>query len=203
VRRPFAEIDQIFLRASTRRPKGWLALQKAEIATTEEGNESTRRDCIDCFVNVLAHQARVSGFVHQAETRRDFPMLSRRSVLSAAIAASAAAVVSASAAGPQAFDDAAFAEAQKAGKPIFVAIHASWCPICKAQAPILAELMADSRFKNLMYFTIDFDSQKDLVRRFGARMQSTLIAFKGTTEEGRSVGDTNRNSIAALLNKTL
>jgi thioredoxin 1 len=130
-------------------------------------------------------------------------MLSRRSVLLATVAASAAAVAPASAAVPQPFNDAAFAEAQKAGKPILVAIHASWCPICKAQTPILAELMADSRFKDLVYFTIDFDSQKDLVRRFGARMQSTLISFKGATEQGRSVGDSNRQSIAALLNKVL
>ena len=40
---------------------------------------------------------------------------------------------------------------------------------------------------------IDFDSQKDLVNRFGARMQSTLITFKGDKEEGRSVGDTKRD----------
>jgi thioredoxin 1 len=130
-------------------------------------------------------------------------MLSRRSVLLAAVAANAAFAVPASAAGPQPFDNAAFAEAQKAGRPIFVAIHASWCPICKAQQPILAELTADSRFKNLVYFTIDFDSQKDLVRRFGARMQSTLISFKGASEQGRSVGDTKHDSIAALLNKVL
>ena len=130
-------------------------------------------------------------------------MLSRRSVLLAAVAAGAAFAAPASAAGPQPFDDAAFAAAQKAGKPIFVAIHASWCPICKAQKPILAELMADPKFKDLAYFTIDFDSQKDLVRRFGARMQSTLIAFKGATEQGRSVGDSRRDSIAALLNKVL
>jgi thioredoxin 1 len=130
-------------------------------------------------------------------------MLSRRSVLIAALAASAAAFASARAAGPRAFDAAAFAEARKAGKPIFIGIHASWCPICKAQAPILAELMADPKFKDLVYFTVDFDSQKDLVRRFGARMQSTLIAFKGDKEQGRSVGDTNRASIAALLNKVL
>ncbi len=130
-------------------------------------------------------------------------MLSRRSVLLAAVAASASVATPAFAAGPQPFNDAAFAQAQKAGKPIFVAIHASWCPICKAQEPILAQLMADSKFKDLVYFTIDFDSQKDLVRRFGARMQSTLISFKGATEQGRSVGDTNRQSIAALLNKVL
>jgi thioredoxin 1 len=34
-------------------------------------------------------------------------------------------------------------------------------------------------------------------------MQSTLIAFKGEHETGRSVGDTDPSSIAALLNKTL
>jgi thioredoxin 1 len=130
-------------------------------------------------------------------------MLSRRSVLLAAVVASAGFAAPACAAGPQPFDDAAFAAAQKAGKPIFVAIHASWCPVCKAQKPILADLMADPKFKDLAYFTIDFDSQKDLVQRFGARMQSTLIAFKGVSEQGRSVGDSKRDSIAALLNKVL
>src|SRR5215467_12668623 len=117
-------------------------------------------------------------------------MLSRRSVLIAA-AASLAATLPALAVGPQPFDEKAFAAAQKAGEPVFVAIHASWCSTCKAQAPILSELMADPKFKNLSYFVIDFDSQKDLVRRFGVREQSTLIAFKGEKEQGRSVGDTN------------
>ena len=41
------------------------------------------------------------------------------------------------------------------------------------------------------------------MKSFGAGMQSTLIAFKGERETGRSVGDTDRASIAALLNKTL
>jgi thioredoxin len=130
-------------------------------------------------------------------------MLSRRTVLFAAAAASVPATAPALAATAQPFNDAVFVEAQRAGKPIFVAIHASWCPICKAQTPILAQLMADPKFKDLVYLTIDFDSQKDLVRRFGARMQSTLISFKGATEQARSVGDTNRQSIAALLNKVL
>jgi thioredoxin 1 len=130
-------------------------------------------------------------------------MLSRRSMLVAAMIASFAAVTPAFAANPQPFEAKLFAEAQKAGRPILVAIHATWCPTCKAQAPILSELSSEPKFKNLAYFVIDFDSQKDLVNRFGARMQSTLIAFKGSNEEGRSVGDTNAKSIAALLNKTL
>ena len=34
-------------------------------------------------------------------------------------------------------------------------------------------------------------------------MQSTLIVFKGGKEVGRSTGDTSKDSIAALLQKTL
>jgi thioredoxin len=63
--------------------------------------------------------------------------------------------------------------------------------------------MADPKFKNLVYFTIDFDSQKDLVRRFRAQKQSTLIAFIGSKEQGRSVGDSNRASISDLLSLVL
>ena len=130
-------------------------------------------------------------------------MFSRRSILIAAVAATAGTLSPTLAASPQNFDAKAFADAQKAGKPIFIGIHASWCPICKAQKPILSELMADPKFKDLVYFVIDFDSQKDLVERFGAQKQSTLIAFKGAAEQGRSVGDSKRESIAALLNKVL
>jgi len=135
-------------------------------------------------------------------------MLSRRTLVSAAIvgttmAASAGFAVSALATETRTFDQKAFAEAQKAGKPIFVGVHASWCPTCKAQDPILGELMSAPKFKDLVYFVIDFDGQKDAVKAFGVRTQSTLIAFKGDKETGRSVGDTNRASIGALLDKTL
>jgi len=129
-------------------------------------------------------------------------MPSRRSILFAALIA-ATGYAPAFATETRTYDPAAFAAAQKAGKPIFVAIDASWCPTCAKQRPILSELMADPKFKGLVYFVVDFDSQKDAVRFFGARTQSTLIAFKGERETGRSVGDTDRSSIAALLNKAL
>jgi thioredoxin len=129
-------------------------------------------------------------------------MHSRRSVLFATVA-TISALAPAFAAETKTFESASFAAAQQAGKPILVAIHASWCPTCKAQKPILSELMAEPKFKNLVYFVVDFDSQKEAVKYFGARVQSTLITFKGATETGRSVGDTEPSSIAALLNKTL
>ena len=102
-----------------------------------------------------------------------------------------------------AYDQSAFEAAQAAGRPILVQISAPWCPICRAQKPILAALSADPRFKTLAVFTIDFDAQRDLVRRFRAQMQSTLIVYKGGTEVARSVGETQPEWIEQLLEKAL
>jgi len=101
------------------------------------------------------------------------------------------------------FTQAALAEAQKEGKPILVHIFATWCSVCRAQKPILEEFTAEPQYKDLVVLDMDFDTQKDDVRALGARVQSTLIAYKGDKEVGRSVGDTNANSIAELLKSTL
>lgn len=101
------------------------------------------------------------------------------------------------------FDPVAFSAAQKAGAPILIDITAPWCPTCWVQKPMLAILRNEDRFARLQMFMVDFDSQKDVVRAFGARTQSTLIAFKGAVEVGRSVGDTHYDTIAALAAKAL
>jgi thioredoxin 1 len=109
----------------------------------------------------------------------------------------------ASAATKKPFDQTAFDAAQAAGKPILVEVTAPWCPTCKAQAPILSRLKGEPKFKEMVSFEIDFDSQKDLLRKFNVRTQSTLIVFKGKQEAGRSTGDTNADSIASLLGKSI
>jgi thioredoxin len=129
-------------------------------------------------------------------------MIDRR-VLIASIAAmpiiAAAVRVAAGESAP--FDAKAFQGAQSEGKMILVEITAPWCPVCKAQAPILQSLRERPEFKDYAVFDVDFDTQKSVVRSFHATSQSTLIVFKGKTEVGRSVGDTDTNSIAALLKK--
>lgn len=97
----------------------------------------------------------------------------------------------------------AFKAAQASGSPILVEIHADWCPTCKAQGPILDKLTSDPKFKDLKIFRVDFDAMKPVVKEFGAQAQSTLIVFKGSAEQGRSVGDTKQASIATLLDKSL
>ncbi len=104
---------------------------------------------------------------------------------------------------PQDYSQQAFAAAQAAGKPILLHITAPWCPTCKAQKPILSELEGTPKFKNLVVLNIDFDSQKALLRKLHVAQQSTLIVYKGKAEVGRSTGDTDPGSIAALLGKAI
>ena len=133
-------------------------------------------------------------------------MLSRRQFAAAGGAVVLAALAAAPARAAERVNyttEAAFDALMKSGRSILVEVHAPWCPTCKAQTPILSKLESEPKFKDLKIFRVDFDAQKPAVKGFGARMQSTLIVFKGTTEQGRSVGDTKEASIAALLDKSL
>ncbi len=109
----------------------------------------------------------------------------------------------AASAAEQPYEAAAFQAAQKAGKPILVHITAPWCTTCAAQRPILAKLEADPKFKDLQVFDVDYDSRKDVVKRFRATMQSTLITYKGDRETGRSTGETKPEALSALLDKAI
>ena len=127
-------------------------------------------------------------------------MLSPRLILAAtAVAAVIATVGTAAAAEARPFESAAFTAATADGRSVLIEVTAPWCPTCKAQKPILSELLATPQFRDVVVFEVDFDSRKDVLRSFDVRQQSTLITFKGTRETGRTTGDTSRAGIAALL----
>lgn len=131
-------------------------------------------------------------------------MLARRTLILAAIVTTILlGVLPASAAEWKPFTQEDFAAAKKDGKSILVDIFAPWCPVCRAQNPILTQLTREPEFKDLVVFKIDFDNQKADVRTLGATSQSTLITFKGEKETGRSVGETNPDKLAALVKGAL
>lgn len=100
------------------------------------------------------------------------------------------------------FTTVAFEAAQAAGRPILVDVYAPWCPTCRAQEPVIERLTSQPAYDDLIVFRVDFDGQKDALRRFGAQRQSTLIAFRGRQETGRNVGVTAYFEIERLLQTT-
>ncbi|WP_242140623.1 thioredoxin family protein [Sphingomonas sp. TREG-RG-20F-R18-01] len=118
----------------------------------------------------------------------------------AAIAASTMVVVApAQAAEVRPFDTRAFALAQKQGRPILIDIYADWCPTCKAQAPVIERIVKSPWATKMVVFRLNFDTQKSDWQKLGVRRQSTLIAYRGLRETGRSVGDTDPARIEKLI----
>lgn len=99
----------------------------------------------------------------------------------------------------QPYDAKAFEQAQAADKTILIHVHASWCPVCRKQEPILGQLEKEK--PNLVVYVVDFDREKSVLKKLGVTSQATLVLFKGTKEIGRSMGETDAARIAALVNK--
>ena len=89
------------------------------------------------------------------------------------------------------------------GKPVVLDISAPWCPTCRAQKPVIEGLMRQAAYKDVTLMIIDFDSAKATLKKYKVTMQSTLIAFKGDREVGRSVGDTTPAGLENLVRKTV
>lgn len=99
----------------------------------------------------------------------------------------------------EAYTPAAFQAAQAAGKPIIIDVVASWCPTCKAQKPTVHALLQEPKYKDFVLFNVDFDKEKQALRKFNVQQQSTILVFKGKKERARSTGETEKAPIQQLL----
>jgi thiol:disulfide interchange protein len=103
----------------------------------------------------------------------------------------------------QPFSGRALAAAQAKGLPVLVDAHADWCPTCRAQAPTISALSMDPAYSHLVILKLDYDTQTAEKRALNIRRQSTLIAFAGARETGRSTGVTDPAAIRALASTAL
>jgi len=93
------------------------------------------------------------------------------------------------------FTDERFEELQAAGEVILVDVWASWCPTCAQQQDVLAAFQAEHPDVRFHILEVDFDDRKDLVTRFEAPRQSTLILYRGEERLWFSVAETRRDRI--------
>lgn len=124
-----------------------------------------------------------------------------KTFLKPAIAVLVIAISAVSALAAEAYTDAKFIAAQKAGKSILVDVPARWCPTCRVQRPIIESIQKGR--PDLVVYEVDFDTSKNTLRKFDVKYQSTLIVFKGTSELGRSTGETDPSRIRAMVAKSL
>jgi thioredoxin 1 len=96
------------------------------------------------------------------------------------------------------FSTAALKAAQAKGEPVLVDAFAPWCPTCRAQAPTLDAIAASPDYAKLVILRLDYDHQIAEKKALGINQQSTLIAFKGSREVGRTLGVTQADQIKAF-----
>jgi thioredoxin 1 len=106
-------------------------------------------------------------------------------------------------AGEQPYDAATLQRMLAAGQPVVVDFHADWCPTCRAQAPIVKDLLSTPELKNVTVLIANYDTELALRKSLKVANQSTLVVFRQGKEVARSTGDTSRDGLATLLHKAI
>ena len=101
------------------------------------------------------------------------------------------------------FSQEAFSVSQAANDSIIVYIFAPWCTTCKKQEAVIEKVIQDPRFDKVRYFVVDFDNDKESMRKLKANTRSTILIYKGPREITRSANDTDPASLQSLLEKAL
>ncbi len=89
------------------------------------------------------------------------------------------------------------------GKTVVVHIHAEWCGTCKAQDVQVNAAMNSPDFAQIAFLEVNFDVQRKAVKSLGAKVQSTLIIFRGGREIDRTVAARDPAELQAFLKQAL
>jgi thiol-disulfide isomerase/thioredoxin len=101
------------------------------------------------------------------------------------------------------FNQQLFDQLRASGQPVAVHFYATWCNVCKKQREITSGLLKQPEFSKLTLLSADIDHEQALMQTLKVASRSTLIVYKGPQEVGRTVADTNPDSLAALLRQAL
>lgn len=97
------------------------------------------------------------------------------------------------------FTDERFDALQAEGALVLIDVWAPWCPTCARQREILAEFQDAHPEVDFTILEVSYDDDKDLVRRFRAPRQSTLLLFRGNEQLWFSVAETREDVLYEQL----
>ena len=101
------------------------------------------------------------------------------------------------------YTEADFNKTLESGAAVVLDFHASWCPICRAQAKAFETLLKEEKLSGITVYKVDFDNSEDLKKKYGVMKQSTLILFKDKKEIDRNMGVTDIDELRAFFSKVL
>ena len=93
------------------------------------------------------------------------------------------------------------ADVLEAELPTLVDFTASWCPPCRAVAPILDQI--DAERDDLKIVKVDVDEQQEIAARYGILSMPTFLLFRHGQEVARVVGAAPKSRLLAQLEPAL
>lgn len=96
----------------------------------------------------------------------------------------------------------ALAAARKAGGPVALHFHASWCPTCRAQEKVFNDFKPDASLA-LPLLVVDYDKERALKQQLKVHTQSTVIVYRGDKATARVAGETDPAKLKAALQSAL
>ena len=81
---------------------------------------------------------------------------------------------------------------------VIVDFYATWCPPCRALAPML-DRFADQNAATVKVVKVDTDADEALSERYHVKTIPTLVAFRGGEEVRRAVNPQSRSALEALV----
>ncbi len=93
------------------------------------------------------------------------------------------------------------AQVLEAETPTLVDFTASWCPPCRAVAPVLDQI--DAERDDLRIVKVDVDDQQAIAARYGIMSMPTFLLFRHGQEVARIVGAAPKSRLLAQLEPAL
>ena len=86
---------------------------------------------------------------------------------------------------------------------VIVHVFADWCPVCKAQKPLLAALASDPKLATIRFVAVNFDKDKEFLKMYKVANQSVIVIFKAGKEIARLAGTTDAAKIRDAVLQSL
>lgn len=82
---------------------------------------------------------------------------------------------------------------------VLVDFYATWCPPCKALAPIVEEIEKENA--DIKFLKINVDDEQELAIEYGIMSVPTLVFIKNGEPVDKSVGLISKKELQTFLNK--